>query len=413
MPQMHSATIPACPAGTQVHRCIKGHPLNPLSLAAWQEGFGKSAAQSYAHVRKCKVCGHEIPRNWVRLGCERGCQESVCYNMNCKAKVLDSAKLELSSRSYTTSELASMLLQEESLLLREAAVDSLRELGSSARSAAPALEKLLLHEVSHHQDQFHGSSCSRNSIRHTFLGNDGTHPLKEYQGWRVLRVKAAITLALMKEMQVLEDVLYGEFPNATSRPEVREAGILGIAELGVQGRGAEAGHLAEHLGQALSDNDETVRMAAAHAVRALASAGMSEPAIPHLVEALKEQNVSIARDHLGGAPIRKWQDHEGKRLFELDVVAALSLLGTAVGDSAAETLVEHLARGRETSTMRWATADALAQSGSLEALRTAKEHQHVAGPTDILHPRRKPQSAAVIEEVRRAAQTTLERTSVK
>jgi len=414
MPQMHDATHAAGVAGTQLHRCVKGHPLNPVSMAAWQEGWSVPRTQSFSQVRKCKICKHDIPRNWVRLGCEKGCQDSVCLNLNCAAKVLDSAKRELAVKHRTVAELETALLEEESLLVKEAAVDSLRELGTSAQSATPILEKLMLKEISHKDDRFQGTSSSRNSIRHTFLANDGTHPLLEYQGCRAFRVKVAVTLALLRETRVLEDALLGDDPDVAGRPEVREAAILGLAELGVQGRGSEAAHLIERLGLALSDEVETVRIAAAHALRCIAPAGVTEAAAPFLVEALRdsEENYNMAPESMGGMPIRKWQDAEGRRLFELDLVAALSCLG-ASANAAAEPLASRLASTKQTSAMRWAAAEALAQSGALEELRKATEHCHRPGKTDILHPRPKPQSTSVIEEVRRAAQTTLERISVK
>lgn len=215
-------------------------------------------------------------------------------------------------------------------------------------------------------------------------------------------------------MRILEDVLLGDDPDVTNRSEVREAAILGLAELCVQDRGAEAGHLVEKLGLALFDEEETVRMAAAHTLRALAPAGVAEPAVPRLVEALKEQNVIKASETNGGMPIRRWKDAEGMRLFELDVVAALSLLGAATTGSVAESLATRLAGTKTTSSMRWAAAEALAQSGALDELRIAAEHRHHPNiVTDVLHPRTKPQSASIVEEVRRAAQTHLERISVK
>lgn len=367
------------------------------------------ASQSFDHLRKCRLCSHDIPRNWVRLGCSRGCSESVCYNLNCAAKVLESAKQELTRRSPTSAQLEAILLEEESLLIREAAVDSLRERGNPMRSAAPALEKLLLHEISHSKDRHaaYGSSSTRDSIRHTYLANDGTHPLKEYPGWRALRVKAAVVLASMGEMRILEDTLLGHDPDAASRSEVREACMLAIAELGVQGRGAEAGHLVERLGRGLFDEVETVRIAAAHALRCVAPAGVANPALPYLLEAVKEENSATGPDHLGATPIRRWQDKEGRHLFELDVVAALGTLGE-VDVSVAQHLETKLLRTKESSSMRWATAGALAESGGVDHLRRAAKHSSSVRPTDILHPRVKPQSASLTQEIRRAAEISLE-----
>merc|ERR1711939_547026 len=91
MPQISAATLPQCPAGHLLHRCVNGHPLNPISYAAWQcggFGTGMPASHCYLQDRKCQICRHEIKKNWVRLGCAKGCQECVCYNMNCAARVL-------------------------------------------------------------------------------------------------------------------------------------------------------------------------------------------------------------------------------------------------------------------------------------------------------------------------------------
>lgn len=420
MPQMHDALAPAGTAGTQIHRCLKGHPLNPMSLAAWQEGAGIPVSQSYAHVRKCKICKLEIPRNWVRLGCSKGCLESICYHLNCSAKALDAAKKELQRiNRCTPATLEAVLLEEESLLLKEAAIDLLRELGNPARACAPALEKILLQEVNHMKDHLYGSPQSRNSIRHTFLANDGTHPLQEYQGLRALRVKAASTLASLGELRVLEDVLFGEDP-ASGRSEVIEASILGLAELGVQKRGTEAAHLAERVGQALFDECETIRIAAAHTLRALGPAGpmVLEPATQCLVEALQDQNKVTGPEKFGGMPIRHWRDAEGRRLFELDVVAALGYLGRSAPDAAdprTEPLAARLAGTRTSHTMRWAAADALKKSGALDELRKASDHPQLSGTADLLanHPKPQPQSAAVVEEIRRAAALTLDSTVVK
>jgi len=432
---MHDANSAIGVAGTQAHRCLKGHPLNPVSLAAWQEGFGVPASQSFAHMRKCKLCRHEIPKSHVRLGCAKGCEQSVCLNLNCALKVYNAAKNELERTRPTPARLEAVIREGESLILREVAVDSLRELGGSARFAAPALERLVLQDICHMKDALYGTSASRNCIRHTHLANDATHPLKEYQGWRSLRIKAASTLALMGEMQVLEDALFGQDPEIAGRSEVREAAIMGIAELGVMGRGADASHLAERLGQALFDEVETVRMAAAHALRSIAPAGVAEPAVQFLVEALNDQNEIVLPERedverksvgsnikksksFGGMPLTKWTDVEGKHLFELDVVTALSLVGTAAGSPAAESLANRLARSREKPTVRWPAADALAQSGAFEDLRKASEHQQLKG--NVLGiasldrtTRKKTQKAATVDEVRRFAQTALDRTLVK
>lgn len=307
------------------------------------------------------------------------------------AQVLGSARRELERTNPSCMQLETVLLEEESLLLREAAIDLLRELGTSALQASheivPALEKLLVHEG--WRDRLHGTSATRNSIKHTHGANDGSHHIMEYQGWRTLRVKAATTLAFLGEIDALVAIVKAE----EGRPEVREAALLGLAELGTQGSVEEVrvfnevGHLGQRLENALFDESEAVCMAAAHAFRALAPSGAVASAVGSLAGVLQEPQHVVLPEALGGMRRRRFHDIHGRRIFELDVVAALGCLGAAASGASPVLMARLTGRG-ETSDMRWAAAQALVQIGAGSELSEALKHDD--------------------EEVRRVAQTLLD-----
>merc|ERR550537_2030378 len=85
--------------------------------------------------RKCVLCRYELPREFERLACDQGCDHSICTKLECQARIFEGAKAELVPESLSIADLAYEVANADSLLVREAAADQLKQLGSSVASA--------------------------------------------------------------------------------------------------------------------------------------------------------------------------------------------------------------------------------------------------------------------------------------
>merc|ERR1712192_29157 len=110
-----------------------------------------------------------------------------------------------------TTDLGKIAQGDGSLLMREAALDHLLELGDHAPCDARILWRVLHHTGV--KDSRHGTSQTNVCIKSTYLASDDTVPVHEYAYWRILRVKAAQVLGRKGERDLLLNGLKATRPN--------------------------------------------------------------------------------------------------------------------------------------------------------------------------------------------------------